>query len=128
MKECDARTDKYGELLEKYGDSDEAEAKISKEMGWDRELNDDEAEERDRWIDEMNRACEEALKEPLPEPDPHREGIDWIRTQDGDLRHPLQHRCYKSAMKFWNQAKALGMDDLLTKIWTTSSSNSKPRA
>ena len=37
MKECDARTDKYMELLEKYGDTDEAEEKIAKEMGWDRE-------------------------------------------------------------------------------------------
>src|SRR5689334_11563346 len=36
LKECDARTDKYGELLDKYGDSDEAEAKIAREMGWDR--------------------------------------------------------------------------------------------
>ena len=35
MKECDARTDKYMELLEKYGDSPEAEEKIAKEMGWD---------------------------------------------------------------------------------------------
>src|SRR5689334_11408491 len=35
MKESDARTDKYLELLDKYGDSDEAEAKIAKEMGWD---------------------------------------------------------------------------------------------
>ena len=63
MKECDARTDKYGELLEEVpGDSDEAEAKISKEMGWDRELNDDEAEKRDRWIDEMNRALRRSLE------------------------------------------------------------------
>src|SRR5437899_880612 len=115
MKECDTRTDKYGELLEKYGDSDEAEAKISKEMGWHRELTDDEAEERDRWIDEMNCACEEALKEPLPEPDPHREGMDWVRTEDGDLRHPLQHRCYENAMKFWHQAKAVGMERLADK-------------
>jgi hypothetical protein len=128
MKECDARTDKYGELLEKYGDSDEAEAKISKEMGWHRELTDDEAEERDRWIDEMNRACEEALKEPPPEPDPDREGIDWIRTEHGDLRHPLQHRCYESAMKFWHHAEALGMervadkdlDDFVFEFQTTS--------
>ena len=36
LKECDARTDKYGELLDKYGDSDEAEAKIAQEMGWER--------------------------------------------------------------------------------------------
>ncbi len=43
MKECDARTDKYMELLDKYGDSDEAEEKIAKEMGWLRELTEEEA-------------------------------------------------------------------------------------
>ena len=100
MKECDARTDKYMELLDKYGDSDEAEEKIAKEMGWLRELTEEEAEAERQRIEEMNRACEEALNEPPPEPEPHREGIDWIRTADGDLRHPLQHRCSESAMQF----------------------------
>ena len=112
MKECDARTDKYGELLDKYGDSDEAEDKIAKEMGWSRELTEDEAAEEQERIEEMNRACEEALNEPPPEPDPHREGIDWIRTEGGDLRHPLQHRCFESAIKFWNQADELGLEKL----------------
>jgi len=110
LKECDARTTKYMELQEKYGDSDEAEAKIAKEMGWTRELTPDEAEEERRRIDEMNRACEEALNEPEPEPDPAREGIDWIRTEDGDLRHPLQHRCFESAVKYWKQADQLGLN------------------
>ncbi|HET9800925.1 MAG TPA: hypothetical protein VFP82_04505, partial [Chthoniobacterales bacterium] len=93
FKESDARTEKYGELLDKYGDSEEADAKIANEMGWDADLSDEEAAAHDQWIEEMNRACEEALNEPEPEPDPHREGIDWIRTEGGDLRHPLQHRC-----------------------------------
>jgi hypothetical protein len=61
-------------------------------------------------VEEINRACQEALNEPLPEPDPHREGIDWIRTEDGDIRHPLQHRCFESAMKFWHQADELGFE------------------
>jgi hypothetical protein len=108
LRESDARTEKYGELLDKYGDSDEAEAKVAKEMGWDRELSEEEAEERAQRIEEMNRACEEALHEPDPEPEPHREGIDWIRTADGDLHHPLQHRCFESAMKYWHLLKALG--------------------
>ncbi|MCX6917659.1 MAG: hypothetical protein NT167_32260 [Verrucomicrobia bacterium] len=107
LKESDARTDKYMELLEKYGDSAEAEAKIAKEMGWDQELTEEEAEEESRRIDEINAACAEALKAPEPEPEAHREGIDWIRTADGDLRHPLQHRCFESAMKFWHQADDL---------------------
>ncbi len=109
MKECDARTDKYGELLDKYGDSDDSEEKIAREMGWLRELTPDEAREEERRIEEMNRACEEALNEPPSEPDPHREGIDWIRTADGEVRHPLQHRCFESAMNLWNQCDKLGL-------------------
>ncbi len=110
LKECDARTDKYMELLDKYGDSDEAEAKIAKEMGWDRELTEEEADEERRHVEEINAACQAAANEPEPEPEPHREGIDWIRTADGDLRHPLQHRCFESAMKLWHQAEELGLD------------------
>lgn len=107
LKESDARTDKYLELLEKYGDSDEAEAKIAKEMGWD----DEEEDAVGRMsVEEMNAICEAAANEPPPEPDPHREGIDWIRTADGDLRHPLQHRCSESALKFWHQADELGLE------------------
>ena len=112
LRESDARTDKYIELLEKYGDSDAAEAKIAKEMGWDKdeELTGEEVERQREWIEEMNRACEEALNEPPPEPEPHREGIDWIRTTDGDVRHPLQHRCFENAIKFRQQADELGLE------------------
>src|SRR5207247_9910938 len=92
------------------GKSDEAEAKIAKEMRWERELTEEEAEEERRRIEEINAACEAALNEPEPEPDPHREGIDWIRTESGDLRHPLQHRCSESAIKFWHEADELGLE------------------
>jgi len=109
MKECDARTDKYMELLDKYGDSEEAEEKIAKEMGWLDEDQTEDGEER-MSIEEMNAICEAAANEPPPEPDPHREGIDWIRTEHGDLRHPLQHRCFESAMRFWHRAGELGLD------------------
>jgi hypothetical protein len=114
MKECDARTDKYMELREKYGDSDEAEAKIAKEMGWDREDEDENGDEDDgerMSVEEMNRICEEAANEPPPEPEPHREGIDWIRTKEGRLRHPLQHRCHESAMKVWRNCDELGLEE-----------------
>lgn len=111
MKESDARTDKYLELQEKYGDSDEAEEKIAREMGWLKELTPEEAEEQRQRIEEMNRACEEALNEPEPEPEPHREGIDWVRDQHGHIHHPLQHRCSESAVKFWKQTDKLGLKD-----------------
>ncbi|MCX6928686.1 MAG: hypothetical protein NT154_36560 [Verrucomicrobia bacterium] len=111
LKESDARTDKHMELLDKYGDSEEAEAKIAREMGWDRELTPEEAEQEQHNIEEMNAACE-ALNEPEPEPDPQREGIDWIRTERGDLRHPLQHRCVESAIKYWKLTDELGLDKM----------------
>src|SRR6266481_78887 len=60
-------------------------------------------------IEEINAICEAAANEPPPEPDPHREGIDWIRTKDGDLRHPLQHRCFESAMKLWKRVDQPGL-------------------
>jgi hypothetical protein len=115
LKESDARNDKYRELLEKYGDSDEAQKKIAKEMGWIRELTEEETEAQREWVEEMNRASEETLKEPLPEPEPHREGIDWVRTKRGDIAHPLQHRCAESALKFWKRARKAGMEKFADK-------------
>jgi hypothetical protein len=111
LKESDARTDKYMELLDKYGNSDEAEAKIAEEMGWHRTEDEDEEADERMSIEEINAICEAAANEPPPEPDPHREGIDWIRTERGDLCHPLQHRCSESAIKFWRQADDLGLDN-----------------
>jgi hypothetical protein len=111
LKESDARTDKYMELLDKYGDSDEAEARIAKEMGWDRELTEEEAEAERQRIEEINAACQEALNQPEPEPDPHREGIDWVRTEEGYLHHPLQHRCFESAIRFGRRVDELGLDE-----------------
>jgi hypothetical protein len=112
LRESDARTDKHIELLEKYGDSDEAEAKIAKEMGWDKneELTEEETERQREWIEEMNRASEEALNELPSGPEPHHEGIDWIRTADGDVRHPLQHPCFESAIKFRQRAAEPGLE------------------
>ena len=115
MKESDARTDKYLELLDKHGDSPEAERLIAEEMGWDDAEKPEprEAAAEDDWldVDEINRVTAEAAEQPL-EPEPHTEGVDWMRTDDGDIRHPLQHRCFKSAIKFWNQADELGLEKL----------------
>lgn len=111
LKESDARTDKYGELLDKYGHSDEAREKIDQEMGWTQPLSPEEEQARAEWIEEMNAAAAEALDEPEPEPDPAREGIDWMRDKQGYIHHPLQHRCAESALKFWKKTDKLGLKD-----------------
>jgi hypothetical protein len=115
MKECDARTEKYLELLDKYGESAEGEGIINREMGWASDRTEEESEEENRRVAELNAADLECLTEPAFEPDPHREGIDWIRTEDGDLRHPLQHRCFESAVRFWKKTEELGLEESMDK-------------
>jgi len=51
--------------------------------------------------------------------------IDWIRTEDGEVRHPLQHRCFESAMKLWHQTDELGLDKSDDPELGSSSSSSK---
>jgi hypothetical protein len=58
----------------------------------------------------MDAACEAAPDEPVPAPDPAGEGIDWIRTDEGDFVHPLQHRCAEASLRLHRQCKKLGLD------------------
>ena len=104
MKESDARADKYMELLEKHGDNPETDHLIAKEMGWTAE--DESTGSLD--VDEINRITAEAAEQPLA-PEPHTEGVDWVRTDDGNIRHPLQHRCFESAMKLWHACDDRGL-------------------
>jgi hypothetical protein len=78
-------------------------------MGWDR--GEDESDDERMSVEELNAICEAAASEPEPEPDPHREGIDWVRTDWGDLAHPLQHRCFESAIKFLREIQRLGLEN-----------------
>lgn len=112
LKERDASMDKYMELLDKYGHSEEAEEKIAHEMGWDKEEDAAGEDDDGMSVEEMNAICEAAENEPEPEPDPAREGIDWIRTPEGYLHHPLEHRCFESSVKFGDRAEELGLERL----------------
>ncbi len=115
MKESDARTDKYMELVDKYQDHPDADSIIAQEMGWEStgasndESDDDTADLADGLIeaDEINRVTEEALD---LEPDPATEGVNWIRTPDGDIRHPLRHRCTEAAVRIWKTCDDLGLE------------------
>lgn len=116
LRESDARTNKYMELLEKYGDDPNSEAIIDKEMGWDEESRQrrrDEARARGEDVlseEELDAilADAETEAEEEPVPDPLTEGVDWIRVDD-DIRHPLQHRCSESAMELWHACDKGGM-------------------
>lgn len=110
FRECDARGEKYSELLEKYGDSPGAAEKIDEAMGWtggDPDEEEDENEEDDGVFTEEFEHFSDPDDLSEPQPDPAREGIDWIRIENGEIRHPLQHRCHQSVVRFWDLLERL---------------------
>ncbi len=110
MRESDAITDKYIELLQKYGDTPEAEDLIAKEMGWDKDEGDEKGEGGGWDVDEINRICAEAVSNPA-QPDPLTEGVDWIRTGDGDIKHPLSHRALESVVTLLHKLDELALHE-----------------
>lgn len=107
LKECDARGEKYAELLDKYGDSEKGRERVEEEMGWNNPLT----EEQQQLAAEMKEIDEsEALDEPEPDLDPAREGIDWMRDEEGYVCHPLTHRCAQLGLKLMKATQKLEED------------------
>ena len=90
LRESDMTGEKYRRLLEQYADHPDSERIIAHEMGWEwleealdvqegggLPARDDDAAEFD-----------ESDFEEVP-PDPAREGIDWVRDDDGRILHPI---------------------------------------
>jgi hypothetical protein len=138
LRESDARTDKFGELMEKYMDHPDRDRIIAREMGWDHitdMLDEKEAQESDGQAgqgSESESALDDASSEDgkddwnsgdvaEPQPDPATEGKDWIRTEDGHIKHPLSHRAFECAMTLWHRIKELGlkddMDEDIATLW-----------
>jgi len=103
MRESDARTDKYIELLEKYEGHPDQEKIVAREMGW-------------TWLEEALEADErgalptrEEIEVPSLEPNPITEGVDWARDKDGHIHHPLTKRAFESAMAMWHFCNESGL-------------------
>jgi len=124
MRECDARTDKYAELLDKYMDHPDRDRIIAKEMGWtklEEALDARDKERRERPQDENDSpGSKEADSDdnlfegpdevPDLEPDPATEGVDWVRKKDGFISHPLAFRALDGCSALWRKIEKLGLD------------------
>ena len=99
LRESDALADRYGAVMEKYLDHPDRDKLIAREMGW-------------TWLDDALDADERGVFddakydaddiEPL-EPNPLTEGTDWIRTDDGDIKHPLAEFAFETVMSLWHE-------------------------
>lgn len=103
MRESDARTDKYMELLEKYEGHPDRERIVAREMGWE-------------WLEEALEADERGAlppreREEIPplEPNPLTEGVDWVRDKDGYIHHPLTKRAFESGVAMWHYCEDRGL-------------------
>lgn len=117
LRESDARTDKYGELLDKYMDHPDRERIIAKEMGWTRleealEAQQDDSDDEQSEEDKSDAASEQGSEFPdeVPEiePDPATEGVDWVRDPHGGTSHPLAMRAHAASIAFWRKCDELG--------------------
>jgi len=109
MKESDKRTDKLMELYEKYDgvETEERERLIAREMGWEhieenldaKEITDEGWEVPD--LDDI----------PEPQPDPLKEGVDWVLDEHGHPVHPLYLKCFNLISAFRSDCKNAGLLD-----------------
>jgi hypothetical protein len=129
LKDSDKRTDKYMELLEKYGDHPDSERLIAREMGWTWLEEALEAEARGALPLQGEVPDEEDL-EPL-EPNPETEGVDWVRDEGGYVHHPLTVRARDTAMEMWHHCKDRGLleengdDDLQEMLFQAQTTGAK---
>lgn len=107
LRESDARGEKYRRLLEKYLDHPDRERIVAHEMGWTwlEEALDEKADHTNEDVDADDSL---SLEEELPPPDPSREGIDWVRDEDGEIAHPIKKRATDMLYSLLDELRAAG--------------------
>jgi len=123
LRESDARTERYGRLLEKYKDHPDSERTIAREMGWtwieealeQKEQEQEHEQEKEPQAPEadFDTVDEDEFEEDieddeLPLPDPMREGIDWVRDERGRISHPIKKRAGDALHLLLDELKAVG--------------------
>jgi hypothetical protein len=125
MRESDARTDKYGELLDKYMDHPDRDRIIAKEMGWgwleealdEQKEPEEESKAEEQFAPDADGEFEGNVEEgfefpddlPDLQPDPATEGVDWVRDKHGHTSHPLALRALDRSVALWRKCDELGL-------------------
>lgn len=99
LRQSDASGERFRRLLEKYKDDPNCQRIVEREMGWTHMEELRQAEARGEFAEEKAASeaeMDEILSMPEPELDPQLEGIGWVRDQNGEVRHPVQHRAHEA--------------------------------
>lgn len=103
LRESDEMTERYSELLEKFKDHPDCERIVAREMGWNWVDDALDAEERGVFNDPVDLE-EEGVA--LRDPNPQTEGRDWIRTEEGRIKHPIAHRSHVLSSRIWHYLRS----------------------
>jgi hypothetical protein len=98
LRESDAKSEKLAQVFEKYHGHPECEKLVAREMGWT--WIEEELEAQERGI--VSPPPDPSIPEDWPQPNPEREGVDWVRDTDGEVQHPLALRAARLGMRVWN--------------------------
>lgn len=105
MRESDAKSAKFGELLETLMDHPDRDEIIAREMGWDRE---DEDDDRPEWQREEEDA---ALIEAMNEPPTEEEMEDFLNERDEVDEIPAYRQSYDWSMRVHHALRGQECDD-----------------
>lgn len=118
LKDSDRKNERLSEVLEKYHGHPDSEKLIAREMGWTWVEEELEAQERgvfadvddedDDLFDDADNEFDEVFEDDR-EPNPLREGIDWVRDIDGSIEHPLALRALRYSASLWKDLEDAGM-------------------
>jgi len=100
LKESDERADKFGRIMEQYADDPNLQEIIAREMGWDKEIDDEKAEEWNSFFEDA---------------EADEEGEEWkaaadIKDRDGLPNFdddPLYKKAFEVGIDSWNWAQQL---------------------
>ena len=102
LRESDVLSERHLRLWDRHGDHPQREKIIAYEMGWHsheealasaREPDGSEDEPAPAFHPETGDSAEDNdWLEEEESPDPQREGIDWVRCEDGEITHPIAAR------------------------------------
>jgi len=119
LKDSDRKNERLSEVLEKYHGHPDSEKLIAREMGWTWVEEELEAQERGVFADldddendddfEADGDSYDEIFDDDREPNPLREGIDWVRDIDGSIEHPLALRTLRFSASFWKDLEDAGM-------------------
>lgn len=109
LRDLDDKVEKFSHLLAQYKGNPEVIDIIENEFGW--EIDEELIEELDELGDQLG-------MDEFVEPDPLREGKDWVRNREGRIEHPLVKDTDEGIERFVQRIEADGIldeedDDLL---------------